>query len=145
MDNSKISREEFKKILVDLEDEHEHLKATIGRLRHEVEKREIEVQNLVVQRELRFAREASGDIIVDNKLTNYHSNKIKLTSDGDFHQPIDNLYLATKTTNIDSSTRPKSFINHIAPTEYSSNFSKQVARLLDNLTRTSEDINKLLQ
>lgn len=43
---------ELKKILVDLEDERRHLRASIGHLEHEIQKRELEVQNLLAEREL---------------------------------------------------------------------------------------------
>lgn len=111
MDYNAINKETFKKLLIDLEDEQAHLKASIGHLKQEVEKREIEVQNLLVQRELQFAREAS----------------------------------TTNTTTTFKPKQPSSYIDKQQQTqETRSPFSKQITELLNNIIKTSEEINQLL-
>lgn len=61
---------QLKKILVDLEDEQQHLEASINHLKNEIDKREVEVRLLFAERELELTREnqsvdfhklASGD------------------------------------------------------------------------------------
>lgn len=56
MDNQNSDQLHLKKILVDLEDEHEHLQASIGHLKNEIEKREIDIQKLLADRELALVR-----------------------------------------------------------------------------------------
>ena len=58
---------QLKKILVDLEDEHKHLHVSIGHLRQEIEKREVDIQRLLAERELKLAKEAYNANIPKSK------------------------------------------------------------------------------
>lgn len=47
----------FKRILVDLEDKHEHLKSSVDHLRREISKREVEIERFVTEKELESTKE----------------------------------------------------------------------------------------
>lgn len=141
MDCNKITREDFKKILLDLEDEHEHLKASVDHLKHEVQKRELEVQNLLVQRELKFARQAT--------LSDYNNIDKKQQIITQRLNPIETATRTlAKTITIEPGNIPseldKRVINTGDDSKFSSEFSKQVANLLDTINKTTEQVNKLL-
>ena len=94
---------EVKRILVDLEDEHRHLQVSIGHLEHEIQKREVEIQRLLAERELDLAKSRNQD------------------------KPI----LEAK----QRQDRP----------QFSSDFTKQVAFLLDRIQKTSEQVCELVK
>lgn len=64
MDNNS-EQLELKKVLVDLEDQHQHLQASIGHLEQEIKKRELDIQKLVAERELELVN--SKNLEINNK------------------------------------------------------------------------------
>lgn len=100
-------------LLVDLEDEHKHLKATVDHLEREVKKREIKVKSLLAERELAIAKE-HPELLTKTITTKQSTEKLPKVLTG----------------------LEKSNPNII----YSSEFSKQVSQLVNHMTKTSEEI-----
>lgn len=81
---------ELKKILVDLEDEHKHLQASIGHLEHEIRKRELDIQALLVERELELAKN-EPDFEIVTSLESEHrtqSNKAVIDFSSEFAKQV---------------------------------------------------------
>lgn len=55
--DSEETQLQLKETLVSLEDQHNHLRASVRHLEHEVKKRELEVQRLIAERELNLAKD----------------------------------------------------------------------------------------
>lgn len=107
--------EQFKLILVNLEDEHDHLKASVDHLKREITKREIEIQKLVAEKELELTRE-------DLALKRSHSCRRFQNQD----KNIDNNHIQS---------------HH----QYSSEFTKSIGQLLANISKNTEDISTIIK
>lgn len=118
---------QLKKLLVDLEDEYEHLQASINHLHNEIEKREIEVNKLLADRDLsKLTQEQTYQ--PQSKLIKSQSvdfNRIQQQQQQQQHQQLN---LGGDSLEV-----------------YSSDFSKQVDQLLDKITRTCEEVSGLIK
>lgn len=56
MDDESFQHIQLKRILVGLEDEHKHLEISVDHLKQEIQKRELEIQTLLAERELEIAK-----------------------------------------------------------------------------------------
>lgn len=106
---------QLKKILVDLEDEHQHLQVSIDHLKQEIEKREIEIKKLLAERELQLARENSR---------HYHMRK---SFSADFRKVVEEQPPIEEQPN------------------FSSELIKQISHLLNNINKTSEEVSMLIR
>lgn len=82
---------ELKKILVDLEDERNHLRASIGHLEHEIQKRELEVENLLAERELSYLRVQPAKLDVPTLTETIQLSSKNDNSDSKFNQQVEQL------------------------------------------------------
>lgn len=106
----------LKKLLVDLEDEHEHLQGTVDHLQKEIDKREIEIKKLLADRELQLAK---------NNIQ--RGSGLKKSQSVDFH----------KLTKLQQQEE--------ASQKYSSEFVEQVSNLLEKITQKSEQVSALIK
>lgn len=112
MDNVSENELELKKILVDLDYKQNLLQATVDHLENEIKKREIEVQKLLSERGLRFAKKS------------YSAEDSK----------------DTKSIPPAQQQRANDEI-----VEFNSEFARELAFLLNNIGKNSEEITKLIK
>lgn len=115
MDNEE---REVKQLLIDLNDKQEHLQATIAELESKIRERELEVQQLLADRELELARSAGQ---------NCDRNKAGA--------PF--CLLPSSLNKQDTS------VNEIG--SFSSEFTREVASLLNNIHKNTQEISSLIK
>lgn len=118
----------LKQILVDLEDKHNHLTSSVDHLEREVEKREIAIRELIADRELELA-----------KIYPYLKNKQYLQQADQIIQSPDSL--ETRKTKQQAEDYSKHLdILESGPSRYSSEFTKELDKLLKSIDRDSQSI-----
>jgi DNA primase catalytic subunit len=110
-------------LLVNLEQEHRHLLASIEHLSNNVIKRELEIRKLLADRELESLRTAAKE--TTNATNIKTTGRIAKSQSVDF----DKISRSNQTTGVN----------------FSSEYSKQVSQLLDKITSISEEVSALVR
>lgn len=113
----------LKELLVNLEEEHKHLQASVAHLSNNVTKREVEIRQLVTARERRIAEEA-------DRRTNRATGK-----------QADSRLIKSQSVDFDRISRQQP----AGDQKFSSEFSRQVSEIVDRIIETSEEVNSLVR
>ena len=124
---------ELKNILVELEHEHQHLQVTLRQLQNAIDRRQVELRKILVDRELRLLKD---------KASSHQVNQLRKSQTTNFNQ-----------ANTEDNSGTSSRIQPHSPTaggdyngpKFSSQFSKEVSYLLDKINQTSEEVSALIR
>ena len=121
MDVDSNEQLELKDLLVDLEYEHHHLEVTVRQLQKAISKRELYLREVLAKRELNLVRGHTGS---------NHKVPLRKSQTVDFDRVITN--------------RSDKFSGDSIRPNYSSNFTREVNRILDDIISIFEQSNPFL-